>query len=78
MHKEAFATAGGMHDTLVQMGLSYETPEALYANGNHRSVGYMRPLAIWGMYQAILTRPPQPTPAPLTNGLVNHNDKSNS
>lgn len=76
MHEEAFATAGGMYNTLTQMGLSYETPEALYANGNHRSIGYMRPLAVWGMYQAILTRPPHT--APLPNGLVNHTDKSNS
>ncbi|XP_026315900.1 non-lysosomal glucosylceramidase isoform X2 [Hyposmocoma kahamanoa] len=78
MHDEAFATAGGMHNTLTQMGLSYETPEALYANGNHRSIAYMRPLSIWGMYQAILTRPPPLTPASLPNGLVNHTDKSNS
>lgn len=78
MHEEAFATAGGMYNTLTQMGLSYETPEALYANGNHRSIGYMRPLAIWGMYQAILTRPPPLASASLPNGLVNHTDKSNS
>lgn len=78
MHEEAFATAGGMYNTLTQMGLSYETPEALNANGNHRSIGYMRPLAIWGMYQAILTRPPHPAPATLANGLINHADKTNS
>ncbi|KAL0880997.1 hypothetical protein ABMA27_002147 [Loxostege sticticalis] len=70
MHEEAFVTAGGLHKTLTQMGLSFETPEALYENGNHRSVGYMRPLAIWGMYQALLARPPPP--APVANGQVHH------
>ncbi|CAH2076649.1 unnamed protein product, partial [Iphiclides podalirius] len=67
MHEEAFATAGGLYHTLTQMGLSFETPEALYENGNHRSIGYMRPLAIWAMYQAIVARPPQPV-ATLANG----------
>ncbi|KAJ0175462.1 hypothetical protein K1T71_008621 [Dendrolimus kikuchii] len=66
MHEEAFATAGGMYRTLTQMGLSFETPEALYENGNHRSICYMRPLSIWSMYQAIVARPPLHTP--LVNG----------
>ncbi|PZC83702.1 hypothetical protein B5X24_HaOG207229 [Helicoverpa armigera] len=70
MHEEAFATAGGMYKTLTQMGLSFETPEALYENGNHRSVGYMRPLAVWSMYQAILARPPPPQP--IANGQAHH------
>ncbi|XP_048004282.1 non-lysosomal glucosylceramidase isoform X2 [Leguminivora glycinivorella] len=68
MHEEAFKTAGGLYNTLSQMGLSFETPEALYENGNHRSIAYMRPLAIWGMYQAIITRPPVHTP--MANGQV--------
>ncbi|XP_037870253.1 non-lysosomal glucosylceramidase isoform X1 [Bombyx mori] len=57
MHKEAFATAGGLYHTLTQMGLSFETPEALYENGNHRSIAYMRPLAVWALHQALLARP---------------------
>lgn len=60
MHEEAFATAGGMYNSMTQMGLSFETPEALYENGNHRSIGYMRPLAVWAMFQAIIARPPPP------------------
>ncbi|XP_063625252.1 non-lysosomal glucosylceramidase isoform X2 [Cydia splendana] len=68
MHEEAFKTAGGLYNTLTQMGLSFETPEALYENGNHRSIAYMRPLAIWGMYQAIITTPPVHTP--MANGQV--------
>ncbi|XP_037298095.1 non-lysosomal glucosylceramidase isoform X2 [Manduca sexta] len=72
MHEEAFTTAGGMYNTLIQMGLAFETPEALYENGNHRSIGYMRPLAVWGMHQALLARPPPPrlahAHAPARNG----------
>ncbi|XP_049867777.1 non-lysosomal glucosylceramidase isoform X2 [Pectinophora gossypiella] len=70
MHEEAFVTAGGMYKTLTDMGLAFETPEALYENGNHRSIAYMRPLAIWGMYQAIVNRPPPP--APVANGQLKH------
>ncbi|XP_059046558.1 non-lysosomal glucosylceramidase isoform X2 [Achroia grisella] len=75
MHEEAFVTAGGLHNTLTQMGLTFETPEALYENGNHRSIAYMRPLAIWSMYQAILARPPQHSP--VSNGQV-RNTKDNT
>ncbi|XP_075974946.1 non-lysosomal glucosylceramidase isoform X2 [Anticarsia gemmatalis] len=70
MHEEAFVTAGGMYKTLTEMGLSFETPEALYENGNHRAVGYMRPLAVWAMYQAIIARPPPPQP--VANGHPHH------
>lgn len=76
MHEQAFATAGGLYNTMTQMGLSFETPEALYENGNHRSIGYMRPLAIWAMYQAIVARPPQPL-ATLANGQPRHAKESN-
>ncbi|KAM3964246.1 LOW QUALITY PROTEIN: non-lysosomal glucosylceramidase-like [Aphomia sociella] len=75
MHDEAFVTAGGLYKTLTQMGLSFETPEALYENGNHRSIAYMRPLAIWAMYQAIIARPPPHQT--VANGQV-HNTKNNS
>ncbi|XP_045447405.1 non-lysosomal glucosylceramidase [Melitaea cinxia] len=75
MHEQAFATAGGLHNTLVKMGLSFETPEALNENGNHRSIGYMRPLAIWAMYQALLARPCPPVP--VTNGQTVHSKENN-
>ncbi|XP_068632889.1 non-lysosomal glucosylceramidase [Battus philenor] len=70
MHEKAFATAGGLYNTMIQMGLSFETPEALYENGNHRSIGYMRPLAIWAMYQAIVARPQ--SSVTLANGQPHH------
>ncbi|XP_039751489.1 non-lysosomal glucosylceramidase isoform X2 [Pararge aegeria] len=75
MHEQAFVTAGGLHNTLMKMGLAFETPEALYENGNHRSVAYMRPLAIWSMYQAILARPCPP--APVNNGQPHLANESN-
>jgi non-lysosomal glucosylceramidase len=68
MHEEAFKTAGGLSKTLFQSGLSFETPEALYDTGHHRSIAYMRPLSIWAIYQAIVARPRPPTP--LVNGQV--------
>ncbi|XP_045495199.1 non-lysosomal glucosylceramidase [Colias croceus] len=74
MHEQAFATAGGLHNTLTKMGLSFETPEALYENGNHRSIAYMRPLSIWSMYQAIIARPPPRVNVP--NGHVHETAKS--
>ncbi|XP_052739613.1 non-lysosomal glucosylceramidase isoform X2 [Bicyclus anynana] len=75
MHEQAFVTAGGLYNTLMKMGLAFETPEALYENGNHRSVAYMRPLAIWSMYQAILARPCPP--APVNNGQPHHAKENN-
>lgn len=46
----AYATAQGIHDAGWQkFGYWFSTPEAWSANGNYRSLGYMRPLAIWAM-----------------------------
>ncbi|XP_034827146.1 non-lysosomal glucosylceramidase isoform X1 [Maniola hyperantus] len=74
MHEQAFVTAGGLYNTLMKMGLAFETPEALYENGNHRSIAYMRPLAIWSMYQAILARP---CSVPTNNGQPHHAKENN-
>lgn len=50
MVAEAWKTAGGMYRSLSErLGLSFETPEALYAKKHYRAVGYMRPLSIWSM-----------------------------
>lgn len=47
---EAWKTAGGMYRSLSErLGLSFATPEALYAEKHYRAVGYMRPLSIWSM-----------------------------
>jgi non-lysosomal glucosylceramidase len=46
-------TAGGMFKSMTEkIGLSFETPEALYGKACYRSLGYMRPLSIWSMQTA--------------------------
>lgn len=53
MMDEAMKTAGGLYNTLSgELGMNFETPEAVYENGKYRSQGYMRPLSIWGMHHA--------------------------
>ena len=46
----AFNTAKGIHDGGWQkFGYWFNTPEGWERSGNYRSLGYMRPLAIWAM-----------------------------
>uniref|UniRef100_A0A6A7G381 Non-lysosomal glucosylceramidase-like n=2 Tax=Hirondellea gigas TaxID=1518452 RepID=A0A6A7G381_9CRUS len=53
MVKEGFATAEGVYRTVhEEIGLAYEAPESLFADGHYRAIGYMRPLSIWSMWQA--------------------------
>lgn len=53
MTEKGFRTAEGAYRTVYEkIGLAFETPEALLANRIYRSIGYMRPLAIWGMQHA--------------------------
>jgi non-lysosomal glucosylceramidase len=51
--KEGFETAKGIvtvtYDTI---GYMYQTPEAWDTQCHYRAIGYMRPLAIWGMQYA--------------------------
>ncbi|KAG5894692.1 hypothetical protein JTB14_034740 [Gonioctena quinquepunctata] len=50
MIDEAFKTAGGMFQSMVQkFGMAFDTPEAFYARKNFRALAYMRPLSIWSM-----------------------------
>eukprot|EP00981_Chlorochromonas_danica_P001618 scaffold351_cov162-Ochromonas_danica.AAC.3 len=50
----AFNTARGIHDAGWQeFGYWFATPEAWFRNGNYRSMGYMRPLAVWAMQYAL-------------------------
>lgn len=52
--KEAFAAAAGVAKTTYEeTGFWFQTPEAWIANGNYRSIAYMRPLAIWAMQWAL-------------------------
>ncbi|XP_017769202.1 PREDICTED: non-lysosomal glucosylceramidase [Nicrophorus vespilloides] len=51
--EEAFKTTEGMYHTLAyRLGMSFETPEALYEEKYYRSIGYMRPLSVWAMQLA--------------------------
>lgn len=52
--QQGFRTAEGVYRTCFEkLGLGFQTPEAYLANGNFRSLGYMRPLSIWGMQHAL-------------------------
>ncbi|KAG5182105.1 hypothetical protein JKP88DRAFT_319856 [Tribonema minus] len=53
-----FETARGVHDGgWNAFGYWFQTPEAWEANGNYRSLAYMRPLAIWGVQYALEQEP---------------------
>ncbi|MBN1120542.1 MAG: hypothetical protein JXJ17_05650 [Anaerolineae bacterium] len=53
MSEEAFATAEGIYkQTYEELGYWFCTPEAWTYKGRHRSLAYMRPLAIWAMQWA--------------------------
>lgn len=50
LRRMGYQTAQGVHDGgWQQFGYWFATPEAWESNGNYRSLGYMRPLAIWAM-----------------------------
>ncbi|KAF5292347.1 hypothetical protein FQA39_LY03381 [Lamprigera yunnana] len=50
---QAWKTAGGMFNLLSnQIGMMFETPEAVGRKNHYRSMGYMRPLSIWSMQVA--------------------------
>ncbi|XP_046403432.1 non-lysosomal glucosylceramidase [Ischnura elegans] len=53
MVEEAFKTAEGIYRTVYeQIGMGFETPEALYEKKFYRAIGYMRPLSIWSIQHA--------------------------
>ncbi|XP_059449873.1 uncharacterized protein LOC132180902 [Corylus avellana] len=59
MVEMAFQTAVGVHEIAWSQqgsGFSFQTPEAWTTTDEYRSLGYMRPLAIWAMQWA-LTKP---------------------
>lgn len=51
---QAFQTAwGAYHVCWEWYGLAFQTPEAYMTDNIYRSLGYMRPLAIWSMQWAL-------------------------
>ncbi|XP_034935399.1 non-lysosomal glucosylceramidase [Chelonus insularis] len=70
MIEEGFRTAEGVYRTVWEkIGMAFETPEALYENDAYRSIGYMRPLAIWAIHQAWTLRKQKLTKS---NDNINH------
>ncbi|XP_064607909.1 non-lysosomal glucosylceramidase-like [Liolophura sinensis] len=60
MVEEGFRTASGpYHMCYEHMGLAFQTPEAYFESRCYRSLGYMRPLAIWAIQWALQTWQPQ-------------------
>jgi uncharacterized protein (DUF608 family) len=53
MLEQAFHTARGAYRAVYHdLGLWFQTPEALTVQGVYRALGYMRPLAIWAIQDA--------------------------
>ena len=54
MLEEGLHTAEGCYRTVWErLGMAFQTPEAYCEKGIYRSLGYMRPLSIWGMQLAL-------------------------
>ncbi len=54
MNHRAWTTLEGMYHLLYnQLGLAFQTPEALIKSSTYRSIGYMRPLCIWSIPYAL-------------------------
>ena len=57
LKRMAMNTLQGIHNGgWEEYGYWFATPEGWEANGNYRSLGYMRPLAIWAVQFAIETK----------------------
>ena len=60
MIDEGFKTAwGAYHMCWERYGLQFQTPEAYMLGNCYRSLGYMRPLAIWSIQWALEKFQPQ-------------------
>ncbi|TPP65466.1 Bile acid beta glucosidase [Fasciola gigantica] len=65
MAEEGFPIAGAAYNTVYnRFGLQYQTPEAYMVDGRFRCTGYMRPLAIWSLQQAIELKDREKQPNP--------------
>lgn len=54
MSEKAWTIVEGMYSLLYdRLGLAFQTPEALFETTTFRSLGYMRPLAIWSIQYAL-------------------------
>jgi uncharacterized protein (DUF608 family) len=54
MNEKAWKTLEGMYNHLYnELGLAFQTPEALMKPNVYRSLGYMRALCIWSVQYAL-------------------------
>ncbi|MEM6434584.1 MAG: GH116 family glycosyl hydrolase, partial [Cyanobacteria bacterium P01_D01_bin.115] len=51
---EAFEITEAVVHQIYTYGLQFRTPEAITALGTFRACHYLRPLAIWGLYGALV------------------------
>jgi non-lysosomal glucosylceramidase len=60
MEDEAWVTIQGLYNLLYnEIGLAFQTPEALKTDKVYRSLGYMRALAIWSIQYALESKTEQ-------------------
>jgi non-lysosomal glucosylceramidase len=54
--EEAMAITEAVVEQIYAYGLQFRTPEAITALGTYRACHYMRPMAIWGLYEVLTAR----------------------
>ena len=71
MMEKGWQTAyGAYHTCYERYGLGFQTPEAYFCDQRYRSLGYMRPLAIWSIQYALEKFHPQILSQPEVNGTT--------
>ncbi|KAF6767690.1 hypothetical protein AHF37_05216 [Paragonimus kellicotti] len=80
MTEEGLSLAGACYNTVYnRFGLQFQTPEAYLLDGRFRCPGYMRPLAIWSIQQALeLTNQHHPSTVisnPVTDADADDDDR---
>lgn len=54
MDSKAWTIVEGLYKLLYgKLGLTFQTPEALYGSNVYRSLGYMRGLSVWSIQYAL-------------------------
>ncbi|KAF8569299.1 hypothetical protein P879_03462 [Paragonimus westermani] len=75
MTEEGLSLAGACYNTVYnRFGLQFQTPEAYLLDGRFRCPGYMRPLAIWSIQQALELTNQHHTSAVISNPVTDEDD----
>ncbi len=56
MQEEAWRTAWGIYNVVYNRGYWFRTPESYIKNGDYRAAIYMRPLSIWAVERAFISK----------------------